>query len=379
MKKIISLALTVALVISALFTLAACGDRFYPPVESTALENTTVMTVNIDGRTYEIKYELYRALYLTHKSTVDRGDESVWTGPDKDRYIGEMNALIIERIADIYGAFAACYRAGLDPYSTEVGKKINEYIKINVEGGVVGGKTYDGYGSYDKYLEKLRELNLNYSVQALLLRYSVALDMLEEHYIGEISVDNIKDGIISDGAIKYTESVVHAFYNSDDCIRTLRTYVSEFQSTELDELAKRVRDAVAKAAPGGESAVLDAMIANKSPTAQAELEAGYLMAKHNLARGYYGAMVDAAFRLEIGEVTEPIRIHDGNELRYYIIYRCNKTEDYYEDNYAEIAYIYLKNELGKKLDDTYSAFIENVNLGDYLKGLDYSKISMDEE
>lgn len=375
MKKIISL----VLILASLVMLFACSDRFYEPIESTSLENTTVMTANIDGRTYEIKYELYRALYLTHKSTVDHGDESVWVGADKDKYIDEINALITERIADIYGTFAACYRAGLDPYSTEVGKKVNEYIKISIEGGTLGGVTYEGYGTYEKYLEKLAELNLNYSVQTLLFRYSIALDMLEEYYIGTISVDDIESGIISDGAIEYTESDVHAFYNSDDCIRTLRTYVSEYQSTELAELAERVRAAIAEAAPHGETAVLDAMISNQSPTAQGELEEGYLMAEYNLARGYYQAMVDAAFRLDVGEVTEPVRIHDGNELRYYIIYRCNKTEDYYNDNYAEIAYIYLKNELGKKLDDTYTLIIENVEPAAFLEGLDYSKISMTEE
>ncbi len=375
MKKIISL----ILILASLVMLFACSDRFYEPVESTKLESTTVMTIEIDERRYDIKYELYRALYLTHKSAVDGGDESVWVGADKDKYIDEINALIIERIADIYGTFAACYRAGLDPYSTEVGKKINEYIKISVEGGALGGVPYKGYGSYEKYLEQLAKLNLNYSVQTLLFRYSIAYDMLEEHYIGTISVDDIESGVISDGEIEYTESDVHAFYNSDDCIRTLRTYVSEYQSTELKELADSVREAIAGAAPNGEEAVLDAMIANASPTAQSELESGYLMAEYNLARGYYQAMTDAAFKLDVGEVTEPVRIHDGNELRYYIIYRCDKTDDYYNDNYAEIAYIYLKNELGKKLSDTYSLAIKNVETTAFLEELDYSKISMTEE
>lgn len=370
MKKIIAL----FLVLASLFLLVGCGDSFYEPVESTELENTTVMTIKLDGRTYEVKYELYRALYLTHKSTVDGGDESVWSGDEKDKYIEKINAIIEERIADIYGAFAACYRADLDPYSTAVGKKINEYIKISVEGGTLGGVKYEGYGSYEKYLEKLAELNLNYSVQTLLFRYSIALDMLEEHYIGTISVDDIKNGVISDGDIEYSESVVRAFYNSGECIRILRTYVSEYQSTELEDVANRVRSAIAEAAPRGEEAVLDAMIANLSPIAQAELEQGYLMAEHNLARGYYQAMVDAAFALDVGEVTEPIRIHDGNELRYYIIYKCNKTEDYYTNNYAEIAYIYLKNELGKKLNDTYSGILDNISYTDFLKDLDYSGI-----
>lgn len=370
MKKIIAL----FLVLASLFLLVGCGDSFYEPVESTELENTTVMTIKLDGRTYEIKYELYRALYLTHKSTVDGGDDSVWSGDEKDKYIEKINAIIEERIADIYGAFAACYRAGLDPYSTAVGKKINEYIKISVEGGTLGGVKYEGYGSYEKYLEKLAELNLNYSVQTLLFRYSIALDMLEEHYIGTISVDDIKNGVISDGDIEYSESVVRAFYNSGECIRILRTYVSENQSTELEDVANRVRSAIAEAAPRGEEAVLDAMIANLSPIAQAELEQGYLMAEHNLARGYYQTMVDAAFALDVGEVTEPIRIHDGNELRYYIIYKCNKTEDYYTNNYAEIAYIYLKNELGKKLNDTYSGILDNISYTDFLKDLEYSGI-----
>ena len=61
MKKLIAL----LLILAAILTLSSCKKNFYEPVESTELEATTVMTLKYGGRTYEVKYELYRAFFLT--------------------------------------------------------------------------------------------------------------------------------------------------------------------------------------------------------------------------------------------------------------------------------------------------------------------------
>ena len=122
MKKILAL----FLLISTLFTMISCSKGKYEPVESTEEEKRTVMTMQIDGDEYEVKYELYRALFLNYKSSVDGGDSSVWSGDNKAQYVEKIDAMILDRITEIYSAFAICKRIGFDVYSKDVEKKINE-------------------------------------------------------------------------------------------------------------------------------------------------------------------------------------------------------------------------------------------------------------
>ena len=70
MKKIISLILALTL---ATFAFASCSG-YYEPVASTDKEKTTVLKLTFGEEIYEIKYEFYRALFLTLKNDVDLGD-----------------------------------------------------------------------------------------------------------------------------------------------------------------------------------------------------------------------------------------------------------------------------------------------------------------
>ena len=83
MKKFTALLIIVTLLLS----LISCGDEEYPPVQSSELEKQVVMTVEYDGEKYDVKYELYRALFLNLRESVDGGDSSVWSGENKAEYI----------------------------------------------------------------------------------------------------------------------------------------------------------------------------------------------------------------------------------------------------------------------------------------------------
>ena len=85
--------------------------------------------LSIDGKTYDVRYELYRAFFLTYKNQVDGGNSSVWTSDEKDVYVEKINDLILNRITEIYSAFAICERIDFDIYSSSVEKKIKENIK----------------------------------------------------------------------------------------------------------------------------------------------------------------------------------------------------------------------------------------------------------
>ena len=149
MKKITALLLLLVTVIS----LAACGQK-YEPVPSTEDELRVVMTLKIDEVLYDVKYELYRALFLANRDTVDGGDRSVWSGESRNEYIAKINEIILDRASDIYGAIHAAKKLGLNVYSSEADGIIEEYIRINVEGN---GDSVTGHGSYDAYLEALKK------------------------------------------------------------------------------------------------------------------------------------------------------------------------------------------------------------------------------
>lgn len=379
MKKFLAMLILIATLVS----LVACGsdEETYDPVESTEEEATVVMTLTVGDSSYDVKYELYRAFFLTYKDQVDGGDSSVWSGESKDEYIAEIDAIIIDRIAEIYSAFALCEKIGFNLYSSDVEKKIRENIKISVEGGSYGSSTLEGYESYDDYLAALKSMNLNYSVQTLLIRYAIAVDAIDTYYIGTASSDDV-DASITLGALEYTEDDVRDFYFSDDCVRVLRaSFRKEISYTPL-ERAEKLRDSLLAAAESKDSfeekeaEVFTAIVRSGLYANTAEIKNGYVIGRYNLERSYYGAMTDAAFKLEEGEVSDPIEVVSDVENSYYVIYRTYKSEEHFEDNYESIKYIYLMNYVGEISHGVALELKSTVIYTDVLKSIDHSTIGM---
>ena len=382
MKKIIALILLFATVLSV----SACvksnsKSNKYPAVESTEDEARVVMTMSIYGKTYEVRYELYRAFFLTYKSQVDGGNPDVWTGEKKDEYISRIDEMIIDRVVEIYSAIAMAENIGFDLYSKDVEKKIQENIRISVEGGSYGSVTLDGYESYEDYLAALKAININYSVQTLLMRYAIAVDAIDTHYIGTASSDDV-DINITEGVIEYTEEDVRNFYFSDDCARVLRANFQKAISYTPLERAEKLRDKLIDAAASKttpeekETAVFNAIIGSGLYSNTAEMKNGYVIGKYNLENSYYGEMTDATFSLSEGEVSDPIDVVSDIENSYYIVYRTFKSEDHFLANYDDIKYVYLTNYVGEIAHGVSLELEGSLVYTDILKGLDRSSIEM---
>ena len=377
MRKIIAL----LLIISSLLALASCGKNKYKPQESTKEEATTVMTVQIDGNKYDVRYELYRALFLNYKSTVDGGDPNVWTGDDKASYVEKIDSMILDRITEIYATFAICERIGFNVYSKDVEKEIQENIRISVEGGSYGSAAIQGYDSYEDYLAALKAANINYSVQVLLFRYAIAVDAIYTHYIGTVSSDDI-DGNMSIGSIEYTKDDVKAFYDSEECARVLRAGFQKYISYTPKEDAQKLRSKLVDAANSADTleekdnkVFLAIMSSGKFPNSS-ELENGYVMGKYNLEKSYYEQMTDAVFALSDGEVSECIDLVTDVEDAYYVIYRAQKSDAHFEENYESIKYVYLTNTVGEILYTTANELRESVEYTDFLKNINHSGLGM---
>ena len=149
MKRFIVL---VMILLMSVPSLASCKkETTYDPVPSTEEESRVVMTFTYGSKTYSVKYELYRALFLNLKDDVSGGDDSVWESDNKQEYIDRINTLIASRAAHIYGVFKVASDLGIDLYSDSVDDTIQEYIKDSVE----GSDSLEGYGSYNAYLAAL--------------------------------------------------------------------------------------------------------------------------------------------------------------------------------------------------------------------------------
>ncbi len=375
---------TVALLLSliCLFSLISCKKKpKYEPVESTEEESTTVMTLSIGEDKYEVKYELYRAFFLNYKSSVDGGDGSVWTGAEKEKYIAEIDSLIIEKIVEIYSAFAVCKEIGFDVYSDDVEEKIQENIKISVEGGSYGNKTIKGYESYEEYLAALKAMNMNYSVQVLLFRYAIAIDAIDTYYIGTASSDDV-DINMTVGSIKYTRDDVKRFYDGEDCVRVLRATFQTNITYTPEEKAASIKARLTEAASSGstpedkETAVFNAIMASGALSGGEEIRRGYVIGRYNLVRSYYGEMTDAAFATELYGVSDGIHVVSDEEDSYYILYRADKSDTHFEENYESIKYIYLTNYVGKILHDAADDLKADVKYSDFLTNINHAEIGM---
>ncbi len=378
MKKIIA----ILLLIASLLTVTACKkDEEYPPVESTEEEARTVMTLSIDGKSYDVRYELYRAFFLTYKSSVDGGNIDVWSGENADEYIAKIDEMIVGRIVEIYAAFALCERIGFDLYSDDVEDKIEENIRISVEGGSYGSATIEGYDSYDDYLAALKAINLNYSVQTLLFRYAIAIDAIDTYYIGTASSDDV-DINLSKGAIEYTKEDIKEFYDSDECVRVLRTSVQKAYHDDPLGKAEKLKSLLTEAASSKtgyedkELAVVNTIMGNGLYSDAAEIKNGYIIGRHNLERSYYGEMTDAAFSLSECEVSDPIEVVTNEENAYYILYKTYKNDSHFEENYESIRYIYLMNYVGEIIHGVEDQLKASVTYTDILKNIDHSQIGM---
>ena len=372
MKRILALLLTLCLLVGSL---VACKKK-YKPVESTAEESRVVMTLSLNGKTYDVKYELYRAFFLTYKSEIDGGDDSVWSGADKETYIALINERIIDEVAEIYAVFALCDANGFDLYSKDVEEKITEMIRVSVEGGSYGDEIYEGFGGdYDAYLASLKAIYHNYATAVLLMRYSIGRTMLESHLIGSSRYDD-NTGILTDGKLQYTAESIRNYYYSDSASLMLSTYISEGASFTPREYAETVRLEIIEEAKYGMEAVQLLMINRGTPTAITELENGVLYGRYSLARDYK-ALAEEAYKLKVGEVSEVIPTYAPNDgKRYYIMYKIEKTEEFFNTFYAEIVETYLYDTIGLMINSAGEALSASVTYTDVYGEIIHSEVRM---
>lgn len=362
MKKVLSLFIAVAILAAA----TSCAK--YKPVKSTKEESRTVMTMSFGDEEYEIKYELYRALFLSNKSDVDGGDSSVWTGPDRAVYIDRINSIIINNAAKIFAAFYICeVGTGFDLYSSEADKLVEEYVENSVD----GTDELPGFGTYDAYLAYLKSVNMNYSVQDTVYRYYIALDKISEYYAG--STDDSTDSESSDAHLSAPIDSVRSFYYSQGLKRILYAYFSE--NTEKD--VGKIRSEMISAADGIDDVKM--IIGKNTATPGNEINTGLFLPANSFENELYDSIGASAFALGEHEVSEIITVSGTGDSAIdglYILYVLEKSESDFEKYYSQIRIAYLDDIMGQMLTAHAKALADSVKFSSEYSSVNHAGISM---
>ena len=101
-----------------------------------------------------------------------------------------------------------------------------------------------------------------------------------------------------------------------------------------------------------------------------------VLGKHSYDRFYWSKYTDAAFSLEIGNTSQVITLKTDDFEGFAIIYRVAASEEYFDENYEQIANEYLRNEYGKILVTASDGMVKNLKYTSTLNNLDRSRISM---
>ncbi len=371
MKRIISL----ILILIMLLSLAACGTK-YPPQESTEEENRVVMTLKLDNKSYDIKYELYRAFFLTYKAEADGGNPDVWTSAQKEEYIEKIDEKIIDILSEIYSAFHLCDKIGIDIFSSSYDDEIEDYIDFGVKRIILNHMLQNEdelteEEAYAIYLKNLKENNLNYQTHILLYRYELALEEIEEYYLGTFNPES-PNPYDKEGELEYTRADVEGYYNSDASARIIEAFIS-CDAGNAESRAESLREKMIQKANAGKIDEMISAIAGESLSSENEIKNGIIIGKYELNRMYYKEYTDVAFRLEDTEVSEVIEI-DG--VGYYIIYKCEKSSEYLESNYTNVEVSYCGNEVSKIREQIREGLASSASKTDIYTTISHSDIKM---
>ena len=364
MKKILAL----ILIASSLFMLFGCDNK-YKPVESTEEEARVMFTLTCGDSTYEVRYELYRALFLANKGIVDGGDATVWEGDNSAEYVERINKIIAAKASDIFAAIHHAKEIGYDAYSKDADAEIQEYVK----GAVEGDDEQIGHGSYDAYLESLKNNFLNYSVATLLMRYSFAMTAINKYYGGE--VHEVFGNTM--GEYQYTADDVREYYVSDECARVMEVYVPTGIRSKVwfsDFCAKLML----------EDSELDMAVKIISGTSATEADlivggdvSGLVIGKNSLNDIYYSDYRDLVFSTAPGMMSEILELSGTESDGYYAIYGLEKTDEHFVRCYEQVRLSFIDNLIGSRLAPITHTMIDSLSFTDEYSEIIHKDVSMD--
>lgn len=337
MKKIISVALAV-LVLASCLLLPSCSNN-------DELNRTVVGRVG----NYDVYYEELRWLTMQYKDLLESTyGVGIWDKPESaETYRAELEKSVYESIIANYAVLTLCDDEALT-FNGEKAVDINGRTVQNLVEEYVNGTIEEagGRAAYKKALEK------NYLTDSL-YRFITGVDLCENLLFKQYCSLNIIDD--SDSA-----ALDYIFANF---IRTKHIYIQNDAGDKVED-NRALAEAVRIKLNNGED--LDSLIATYSEDGYMSTENGYYFTHGKYSKAYE----DAAFALNVGQVSEVIETYSG----FYVIQRLE----------LDTAYVMLNLNTARLKDEyllaVFDPFIEKCKAGltfepnDYGKSIDLTKM-----
>ncbi len=307
-------AASLILLLACLFTFTACSDDgYYDPIDSTWKEEEVVIELGED----EVRYELFRYLFMSHIDEFDGGNRNAWSGAEADKMWQVAKEVVAKDICDIYAVFKICRKYGIDPESEVVEKQINDYIVLDIDGGYTGdGKLVTGYGTIEKYEEAIRKNYSTDAVHRLLYRYMICLELLDSYIVdnrdkGTIDVTDEKlTDMLESGNVTHINRVFVAFENFDDNHEAAREQIEALYQNLLD-------------ANGNYNIMVETAFKNTIADIGTDPALGWWFGKNSTSESDFPDYYNAIFHTPEGEISDIIEEWNG----YYVVYGMGTDAD----------------------------------------------------
>ncbi len=266
---------------------------------------------------YEIPYEELRFVTLFYKNYLaDIHGEKIWDDPaTAETYREELEKLVIENLNQNYIVLSACKQLGI---STS-GSTIDNYVDTQIS---ALKSEFESKKAYKKFLAE-QGMTEHY------LRFSFSIGFLESAIHYTMLDNDMYEYRYEDNHLDFIDHVME----SGEYVRTLHVFIENVEGEDPAvnlAQAQEVSDKL-QAAPAGEerrnllseyigSALNDDLL---SVTGD-----GHYFMRGEMVEAYE----NAAFELEIGEVSEPVVCSGGN----FVIMRLEPEEEYVSKNVRDI-------------------------------------------
>lgn len=329
---------TLVLLISLALLLCACSSQS-KPIKGTELE----MTVVGQCEGYDIYYEELRYLTLSYRDIMENYyGEGIWDDPTTaQQYLPELTDYVMNNLTANYAVLSHCETFSIDINHEAIQEAVQQSVDEMVK--EMGGRK--------QYIEALKSMYLTDH----LVRFTVGTDYCQ---------NELMYSLMDIGAIISNELDFLTYAQGGGFCAVYHIFIGNDEGESVEDNRKKAEEALAKIKSGTEFEDLIGSIYNE--------DVYMVSTPYYFTRGEYDQVYeDAAFALEIGEVSDIVQTEDG----FYILKRQPLDQNYLVGNLTELKQRYqyagvetLVRELQGKL---------TVELNEFGKSLDLLAIEME--
>ncbi len=308
-KSILTIVIIVVVVVAVIAgVVAAIAAANWEEYRQYAADRKTVATCN----GYDIPYEELRFVTLFYKDALASTHGSdIWDDPVKaETYRAELEALVQENLSQNYVVLSACRQLRIQTEGSDIDSYVDDQIQDLMD-------SFDKTAEYEAWLDEhwMTEHYLRFSIGVDFLESAIYYTLLDNDMFA-YDLGNVAD------FMDYVE-------NSSDYVRTIHVYIENVEGEDpAENLAKaqEISDILqAIADPEERRARMSEYIGSSiNDDLQSITGDGYYFTRNEMVEEYE----EAAFGLELGDVSEPIVCSGGN----FVIMRLYPEEAYIAQN-----------------------------------------------